>query len=222
MTDILKTNFLKYFFHKKIIVLFVFIGLVTAAFFRCEKKPEPPQLANDLQPPKETISPIRLPLISQQRVTKKEFGQLITPENSPVQPERFSGYHTGVDFKIFPKELTTNIEVHAICTGKVVLKKTVSGYGGVLVQACQLDGKPITVTYGHLKLSSLGQSLGQEIATDEVVGILGSAHSQETDGERKHLHLSFHKGTAINVRGYVNSSVELSAWLDPCLYVCLP
>ena len=31
------------------------------------------------------------------RITKKPFGIFITTQNSPVQPERFSGYHTGVD-----------------------------------------------------------------------------------------------------------------------------
>src|SRR5947209_4518700 len=31
------------------------------------------------------------------RVTKKPFGIYVNPANSPVQPERFSGYHTGAD-----------------------------------------------------------------------------------------------------------------------------
>src|SRR5579871_4518385 len=32
-----------------------------------------------------------------QRVTKKPFGIYVTPTDSPVQPERFTGYHTGAD-----------------------------------------------------------------------------------------------------------------------------
>src|SRR3989344_6907506 len=33
----------------------------------------------------------------EERITKKPFGIFITPQNSPIKPERFSGYHTGVD-----------------------------------------------------------------------------------------------------------------------------
>ena len=37
-------------------------------------------------------NPISNPL---ERIIKKPFGIKINPANSPVQPERFSGYHTG-------------------------------------------------------------------------------------------------------------------------------
>src|SRR5579863_6635904 len=33
------------------------------------------------------------------RVTKKPFGIYVTPQNSPVQPEKFTGFHTGIDFE---------------------------------------------------------------------------------------------------------------------------
>ncbi|NTU99252.1 hypothetical protein HGA64_04600 [Candidatus Falkowbacteria bacterium] len=33
------------------------------------------------------------------RVTKKPFGIKVSPKNSSVSPERFTGYHTGVDFE---------------------------------------------------------------------------------------------------------------------------
>jgi hypothetical protein len=36
-------------------------------------------------------------LISKAGLQKKPFGIYITPENSPVQPENFTGYHTGID-----------------------------------------------------------------------------------------------------------------------------
>src|SRR3989338_10346295 len=45
---------------------------------------------------------------SSERVTKKPFGKYITPADSPVQPERFSGYHTGADFEVFSNEINTN------------------------------------------------------------------------------------------------------------------
>lgn len=157
---------------------------------------------------------------TKERTNKKTFGIFVTPQNSPVQPERFRGFHTGVDFEIFPKELDIDIPIKAVCTGKLVLKRFASGYGGVAVQDCKLKNDPITAIYGHLKLSSINIEIGADIKAGEIIGILGKAYSPETDGERKHLHLGFHKGNEINLKGYVDSSPSLSEWIDPCLYVC--
>lgn len=154
------------------------------------------------------------------RVTKKYFGLKITPQFSPVQPERFSGYHTGTDFEIFPEELNSDVTVRAVCNGKLLQKTSAGGYGGVAVQSCVLDNQPITVIYGHLKLSSVLTVIGQEINRGNALGILGATYSTETDRERKHLHLGFHKGAGINILGYVSSQNQLSNWIDPCLYVC--
>lgn len=155
-----------------------------------------------------------------ERVTKKSFGLYITPRNSPVKPERFSGYHTGADFEIFPEELNADVPVRAVCSGKLKLKKYASGYGGVVVEECLLDNEPITVVYGHIKLSSVAGKVEDDIKIGDTIGILGAAYSAETDGERKHLHLGFHRGSAIDIKGYTASSSALSQWLDPCLYVC--
>jgi len=157
---------------------------------------------------------------TKERVTKKPFGIYITPATSPVQPERFKGYHTGVDFEIFPDELKEIVNVQAVCTGKLKLKEYASGYGGVAVQDCKLDKQPMTVVYGHLKLASINKKAGDSLKAGEVIGVLGAANSQETNGERKHLHLGFHKGTSINIKGYVSVKSGLTDWLDPCLYVC--
>jgi len=154
------------------------------------------------------------------RITKKNFGIYITPRNSPVKPERFSGYHTGADFEIFPEELNADIPVRAVCSGKLKLKKHAAGYGGVVVEQCVLDNQPVTIIYGHLKLSSVAARPEDDIKIGETLGILGAAYSPETDGERKHLHLGFHRGEAIDIKGYVPSSSALSQWLDPCLYAC--
>lgn len=155
-----------------------------------------------------------------ERVNKKTFGLFITPANSPVQPERFSGYHTGIDLEIFPNELNVEVPVLAACTGQIKMKKTATGYGGVVVTSCQLEGQDITVVYGHLKLSSISKKIGDSVQAGEKLGILGAAYSPETDGERKHLHLSFHKGTSVNILGYVQNQAELKNWLDPCIYLC--
>jgi murein DD-endopeptidase MepM/ murein hydrolase activator NlpD len=153
-------------------------------------------------------------------VTKKPFSIYITPKTSLVQPERFQGYHTGTDFEIFPEELNVDVPVHAICSGKIAVKRTASGYGGVLVQSCALNNQPITVIYGHLKLASITKNAGDNLATGDEIGILGKAYSTETDGERKHLHLGIHKGASISILGYVQSQSELSEWIDPCTLVC--
>lgn len=155
-----------------------------------------------------------------ERVTKKPFGILITPEHSPVQPERFAGYHVGTDFEVFPEELSRDVIVRAVCDGALVLKRQADGYGGVAVQRCELEGKPITVVYGHLELSSIGVDSGEELKRGDRLGLLGADKSTETDGERQHLHLGFHWGAATDIRGYVGDRRLLSDWLDPCQYVC--
>ena len=154
------------------------------------------------------------------RVIKKPFGIFITKENSPVQPERFGGYHTGADFEVFPQEEIADVIVRAVCAGTVRLKKSVSGYGGVLVQECVMEREPFTVVYGHMDLSSISVAVGAKIARGEEIGILGDAYSAETDAERKHLHLGFHTGSAIELRGYVQARAELAAWMDPCDFIC--
>jgi murein DD-endopeptidase MepM/ murein hydrolase activator NlpD len=155
-----------------------------------------------------------------ERVTKKPFGIYITPKTSPVQPEKFQGYHTGTDFEIFPEELNINVPVHAVCNGKLVLKEYASGYGGVAVESCELGSQPITVIYGHLNLASINVKSGENIKVGDVLGNLGTAYSAQTDGERKHLHLGFHKGSSISILGYVSSQSQLSDWINPCTYVC--
>ena len=68
--------------------------------------------------------------------------------------------------------------------------------------------------YGHLKLSSIKANLNQTIDKANPIGILGQGFSYETDNERKHLHLGIHKGTLIDLRGYVQNQSELSVWID--------
>ncbi len=155
-----------------------------------------------------------------ERITKKKFGQFITPQNSPVQPEKFSGYHTGVDFEIFPKELISNISVSAVCDGLLKTKKDATGYGGVVVQSCEIDSQQVTIIYGHLDLASVTKEIGGKLLVGEKIGVLGADKSLQTSGERKHLHLGVHKGTEINILGYVQAKNELSKWIDPCLYFC--
>lgn len=150
-----------------------------------------------------------------QRLTKKFFGDYITPAASPVQPEKFSGYHTGIDLESFPAEAEKDVIVKTICAGELKDKRFASGYGGVAVQECLLDGQIITVIYGHLKLDSINHQINNFLNRGEILGLLGKGYSEETDGERKHLHLGIHLGSQINIKGYVSSESELTDWLDP-------
>lgn len=153
------------------------------------------------------------------RITKKPFGIYISPTNSPVTPEKFTGYHTGVDFKTFPTEQSEDITVTAICTGKIIEKKQARGYGGMVVQSCLIDNNPITVIYGHIRLSSVKKSIGEILNAGEFLGFLGTGYSTETDGERKHLHLGIHKGELVDTRGYVQTEGELKNWIDIKAYL---
>lgn len=157
---------------------------------------------------------------ARERVTKKPFGIFITSQNSPVQPERFRGYHTGTDFEILPGEELINVPVRAVCSGKLRAKQYVNGYDGVAVQDCRIQSENVTVSYGHLSLLSIRYEAGDKMLEMGEIGNLGDPAKGETDGERKHLHLGIHKGNNIDFRGYVNSQNELSSWIDPCLYFC--
>ncbi|MFC1655838.1 M23 family metallopeptidase [Patescibacteria group bacterium] len=153
-----------------------------------------------------------------ERVTVKPFGIYITPENSPVQPERFSGYHTGADAEIFEGEGDNEIWVHSIMPGKVVEAREASGYGGVLVIYHEFIDETYTAVYGHIDLDSLKVSVGDEVISGQTLAILGEGYSDETDGERKHLHFSLLSGENLNIKGYVQSESELSQWIDPVLF----
>lgn len=162
-------------------------------------------------------SSYQLPLArARERVTKKPFGLAITPATSPVQPERFSGIHVGTDFEAFPEEPASDVPVAAICGGKILQRRTADGYGGLVVQECQLGDDPITVVYGHLAIDSVdAASVGTMLSPGQQIGMLGEGSTPETDGERKHLHLGIHRGGSIDFRGYVQSEAESKEWTDP-------
>lgn len=153
------------------------------------------------------------------RVTKKGFGLYVSPGHSPISPERFTGYHTGVDFETTTAEQTVDVPVFAACNGKLLLKKYASGYGGVAVQACVLAGQDVTIIYGHLRLSSISPNVGDPLTAGQQIAVLGTGYSQETDGERRHLHFGIHKGTTVNILGYVQSKEQLNGWLNPLDYL---
>lgn len=148
------------------------------------------------------------------RITKKSFGQSITPATSPVQPERFSGYHAGVDLETTDEEQFTDVAVVAAAAGTVVLRQTVSGYGGVVMIEHVIGGETFTTLSGHVRLSSVTKELNESVERGERIAVLGTSGT-ETDGERKHLHFAVLKGSSRDLRGYVSSETELASWEDP-------
>ncbi|KKQ38872.1 MAG: hypothetical protein US57_C0028G0007 [Candidatus Moranbacteria bacterium GW2011_GWC2_37_73] len=107
----------------------------------------------------------------------------------------------------------------ALCDGKLLSARTASGYGGVAAASCELDGQAVTVVYGHIKLSSITFKIGDQMKAGDFLANLGTGFSNETDGERKHLHLGIHKGANINILGYVQNKNQLDDWIDPSKYL---
>lgn len=200
---------------RNIILIVVILAAAAAVWFFSGHK----QGSLSTNSPGQTVAsvPMVVPPVSdfQTRVTKKPFGIYVTPKNSPVSPEKFTGYHMGADFETSPSEQNIDVLVNVICTGKLLMKKWASGYGGVTVQSCTINNQAVTVIYGHLNIDTVTPSVGQLLNFGDHLAMLGKGYSQQTDGERKHLHLGIHKGTAINILGYTQNKADLSNWIDP-------
>lgn len=148
------------------------------------------------------------------RITKKSFGTYVTPLRSPVQPEKFTGYHNAVDVEF--DDDASPVPVYAIGDGEIIQAQWVSGYGGLIVLRTIINGEQLYVLYGHLNTESMTP---QTVVTKgDQLAVLGDAYSRDTDGERKHLHFGIRKGT-LDIRGYVQSQVELTGWVDPIPFI---
>jgi len=154
-------------------------------------------------------------------ISRKPFGILVSPENSPISPEKFTGYHTGTDFEIAVEDLNKDVSVFAVCSGDVESVEKISGYGGVMVQKCILNNEDIRVIYGHINIDKISIKEGEYLPSGKEFVILADNASELSSGERKHLHLGIWKGTKIDVRGYVQDESELSEWIDFGLIVDL-
>jgi murein DD-endopeptidase MepM/ murein hydrolase activator NlpD len=192
-------------------LLILSLGFLT---FSCQR-PEANKLIDtkvETYPVKSAISePIFNALI---RITKKPFGLRVSPKNSPVSPEKFTGFHNAVDFEILAGEENSPVDIYAICKGKIVFKESVSGYGGVVVEECEINRQIVTVIYGHINLSETVKKVNDTLESGEKFAVLGRGFTKETGGERKHLHLGIHKGSKLDIRGYVQTESELSDWID--------
>jgi murein DD-endopeptidase MepM/ murein hydrolase activator NlpD len=147
------------------------------------------------------------------RITKKNFGIYITPDTSPVENDKFTGYHTGVDAEF--TDTVIDIPVYAIADGTIVLAKWVNGYGGLIVIRHTINGAPIYALYGHLDEASFPAAGTTLVTRGDQIAVLGDDHSQETDGVRKHIHFAIYTGEKVDYRGYVPNQEDLANWMDP-------
>lgn len=156
---------------------------------------------------------------SDERKELLRFGMYVTPDptKNPISPpERFTGYHTGLDIEILPEEKDSTVPVKTICEGKILFTGTIEGYGGVVIQECNINNQLFSILYGHLKPSSISVSQNNEIIKpSSTIAELGDDRTEETGNTRKHLHLGIHKGNHIEFLGYVTDQQELSEFIDP-------
>ena len=108
-----------------------------------------------------------------------------------------------------------DVPVYAIADGVIKYANYVSGYGGVVIVEFSYQNQTYTALYGHIRLTSATIKVGDKVQKGAQIAVLGSPNSSETNGERKHLHLAIHKGSSIDLRGYVQNQSELSNWIDP-------
>lgn len=203
----------------KTVIIFVLLVIFTIGITISLRKPIKPVPKEIIPTPTiaTTPTPIAKTLFAEpiaefrERITKKFFGTYITPANSPITPERFTGYHTGVDVEY--TDITSDVPVFAIADGAIITSEYASGYGGVMVIKHAISGKTLYAVYGHLRPSSM-LKVGTKVIQGEQIAVLGTGYSQETDRERRHLHFGISKTNTI--LGYVASKSELEAnWIDP-------
>jgi len=146
------------------------------------------------------------------------FGLYVTPdpEQNPIDPpERFIGYHTALDLEIFEEEQEKEVPIYAACDGQVIFAQSTEGYGGIIIQSCQLKNQPVTVLYGHIDPDSFQTHVDNFVKRGDKIALLAQANSAGSGFNRKHLHFSIHKGAEIKTLGYVQTKEELTDYIDP-------
>lgn len=140
-----------------------------------------------------------------ERRTYKGFGEYIQ--------DRFTGYHVGDDIEY--ADVEADVPVQSIADGTIVKKGDVSGYGGVIVINHVIQGEHISAIYGHLDLASSDLKEGDAVTRGQFIGNLGDHESEETDGERKHLHFAVYFGDDVRLSGYEPTAEGVKDWVNP-------
>jgi len=132
---------------------------------------------------------------------------------------KFTGFHTGVDIEVSPADLYAEVPVYSFYDGIIRKIEWVSGYGGVVAIEHNLGQINLIGIYGHLRLKDIAVKEGERVTSGMVIGYLGNGYTNETDGERKHLHFGLSKKEEVDIRGYVADKKELDSWLDPTRFM---
>ena len=156
------------------------------------------------------------------RITLNPFGSYFTGDKKQDIDQKvcnnattYAGYHTASDLEATAEEASIDVPVLAVANGKIVKVGNATGYGGILVLAVNIDGGDYTAIYGHIDLKSTNLEVGDEVKVGHKLANLAPACSDGNGHTRKHLHFGLHKGSAIDVKGYVASQSELNSWVDP-------
>jgi len=131
---------------------------------------------------------------------------------------RFYGYHTGEDAEVTPEDGPDGemaYPIRAVADGTIAFLSSVDGYGGVIVLQHDFEGEKIQTLYGHLDIGSSTLRTGDPVAKGQFLANLGADKSDETDGERQHLHFAVYAGTEIKLAGYADTPSALDAWINP-------
>lgn len=170
----------------------------------CTNVEAPVVLENDLEMKEE--AEVVLPIDDYfERAKFKIFGEYYS--------DRFVGWHSGDDIEY--TDVAGEVPVVAIADGVVTRVGRVGGYGGFISIEHTIEGRSIHAIYGHIDLSSSSLAVGQAVEKGQFLANLGEGGTEETDGERKHLHFGLWEGSDLRVLGYVDSEAELAEWLDP-------
>lgn len=125
-----------------------------------------------------------------------------------------AGYHVAEDIE-YTDVLQEEIAVRAIAQGVVRRIGSVSGYGGVLVVLHTIGDRQVHAIYGHIDVTSSNLSQGDLVEKGEFLANLGDHKSEETDGERKHLHFALYEGEELRLQGYESSVKDIESWINP-------
>lgn len=158
---------------------------------------------------------------------KQVTGEVYLPvknfyNNQTVNPfgvyrnNRFLGYHSGIDVEVDPQDIARKVPVYSIFEGEVKAVKAADGYGGVVAVEHTFNETKLMGIYGHVRLWDVNVKVGQKVTSGYLIGYLGADYSNETDGERKHLHFGLSKKEDVDIRGYVEGIRELKEnWVNP-------
>jgi hypothetical protein len=158
------------------------------------------------QPSVDTVAKIVLPIDEYgAKKTLKVFGEYIQ--------DRFTGYHVADDIEY--TDIESETPVRAMADGQIEIVQFASGYGGMIKIKHKIDNQTIHSIYGHIALDSTQLKAGDQVKAGQFLANLGKNNSEESDGERKHLHFGLYAGDENRINGYESEASAVSKWINP-------